>query len=144
MSYFFLRFIPYFFYFIREQYRRDMESSRPSRKKRYYYRTAIAILTIVLLVASSYGIIRIRTLTEQLKDEHLSGDANAKMNGFVTRSIYEKDMRELVIERYKFEYHGKELVTELKRVCERKPDACDEHTAIVISNFEAEVAAKPD
>lgn len=147
MSYFFLRFIPYLYYFIREQYRRDMDSTEPTKKKRYVYRTVITILILLLAMTITASVMKIRKLSEVLRTQQFTGTViangvGAVQNGTISRETYEKDIRELVIAKYKLEYQGRELATELKRVCSAKVSSCDEHALRTIDNYHSEFPEK--
>lgn len=138
MNYFFLRFLPYLYYFVREQYRQDATAPEPTRKKRYIYRTVITLLIFALGLTLTFGTIKIRELTLKLalnenevdviKQQTVSGD-------MISRDRYEQDLHDLALEKYQWEYTAKDMATELNRVCGKKPSPCDQRTLHIIESF---------
>lgn len=139
MNYFFLRFLPYLYYFIKEQYRIDNQSAPPTRKKRYFYRTVIASLVILLGLLLTGGVVKYRQFSHDLKEaekviEKLKSDV--EQNRGISRQRYEDDLRGIAMEKFGWENDSRQLENEIIRQCKDKPASCDERTRHIIEDFE--------
>lgn len=153
MNYFFLRFLPYLFYFIREQYRRDVMGPPPDKKKRFKYRTVIAILLSVLIVLSFAGIIKYRQLSFRIADlnstaqttqgsvERIADHQSNLSKGQVSRERYENDIRDLVYENTRLRYETDFLANDLSQLCLKYPKDCDDEVRHMIAKHQDEKVA---
>jgi hypothetical protein len=140
VNYFFLRFLPYLYYFIREQYRLDNTTEPPTRRKRYFYRTIITILIFTLGLTTTVGVVKYRDLyrTHQatLKELKTTKEARAPNDRTVSRDRYEDDMHVLSMEKFAWENDARLELSELQRICKERPEACDAQTHHIIEDFQ--------
>lgn len=123
-----LRIIPYLYYFIREQYRADVEGRPPTKKQRTKYRTIISVLTIFIIVAGVYlgynkFVDRNMVCVDERKVETLPSSI-----GVVSRETYEKDVRLLIRESVEKDFLNDNLRAEVKKLCDKHPTDCNENT----------------
>lgn len=145
MNYFFLRFIPYLFYFIRDQYRRDVSGPAPNKEKRFKYRTVIAILLSVLILLSFAGIVKYRQLNQKITDlnsttqdtqgsvEKIANHQSNLSHGQISRDRYEADVSQLVYEKTRLDYEADFLAADLNRLCQKYPADCDDDVRHIIA-----------
>lgn len=139
MNYFFLRFLPYLYYFIREQYRIDNRSEPPPRRKRYFYRTVITILIVLLGLLLTATVVKYRQFSLDLKEAKTLLEKEKKIgaeNHGISRSRYEEDLRTVTMEKFRWENEAREVHFELAQICKEHPSDCDSRTHHIIEDFE--------
>jgi len=137
VNYFFLRFLPYLYYFIREQYRLDNTREPPPKRKRYFYRTIITILIFTLGLSSTVGYVKYRELYRNYNAalKRLSDASNQPVSG-ISRDRYEADIHTLTMEKFGWENDARLELSELQRICTKTPSACDAQSHHIIEEFQ--------
>ncbi|UQT03105.1 hypothetical protein TOTORO_02420 [Serratia phage vB_SmaS-Totoro] len=123
-----LRIIPYLYYFIKEQYRADVEGRPPTKKQRTKYRTIISILTLFIIIAGMYlGYNKYVDRNMVCVDERKAETYPASVS-VVSRETYEKDVRLLIRESVEKDFMVDSLKAEITKLCEKHPTECSENT----------------
>ena len=146
MSYFFLRFIPYLYYFVRGQYQRDLEAPVGDGKKRFKYRTVIAVLISILILVSIFGVVKIHqqsvVIVSMNNATHATqGSVNVltenqeKMDkDLISRDVYERDIHDLVYRNAQLIFDANSLANELERICTKSPMVCTDDARETIAS----------
>lgn len=136
MSYFFLRFIPYLYYFIRGQYHRDLHAPVGDGKKRFKYRTVIAVLISILIVVTIFSIVKIHQQSQVIfslnKTTHATQGSVDELaqhqeqldKDLISRDVYEHDIRQLVYQNGQLAFDADNLASELEGICIKTPLVC--------------------
>lgn len=138
MNYFFLRFLPYLYYFIREQYRLDNTREPPTKRKRYFYRTIITFLIFTLGLTTTVGIVKYRELYRIHKitlKELADKKAEPEVVG-ISRDRYETDVHKLTMDKFAWENDARLEFAELQRICTEHPAVCNAQTHHIIEEFQ--------